>query len=93
MRSRVQEADQDMFEAQAAAGRLPRYVGAYMHEGEPHFSVVFASSMAGGVGFHGMSSQAYQDRFEQQTGQGRRTRVVSAFDGASTNHRFVGIWK
>ncbi|MGH6895493.1 MAG: hypothetical protein ACREJ5_02955 [Geminicoccaceae bacterium] len=94
VKSRVPVRDyQALFNAQKASGRLPRYVGAYMHDGTAHFSVVFASSLDGAVALHGLTPSGYQAAFTEQTGAGRVTRVVSGYDGAEVNHRFVGVWK
>jgi len=94
LHSRIRASDfQEMFDTQRAAGRLPRYVAAYMHDGTAFFSVVFSSTMSGSATFHGLTSGAFQSRFNDQTGAGRGTRVVTGYDGARRNHRFVGVWR
>lgn len=84
---------QGVFDAQRRAGRHPIYVNAYMHQGQPYLSAIFAQKAGGQVSAaHGLSPSAYQDAYDQNTGAGLRTRAVTSFDGASSQHRFGAVW-
>ena len=84
---------QSIYEAQAKAGRRPVYLNAYMHQGTPMLSAVFASqSTAGRKDRHRMSAAAYQEEFESALAAGLGTRVVTSFDGATSQHRFAASW-
>lgn len=84
---------QQVFDAQRAAGRHPVYVNAYMHQGQPYLSVIFARNAGAQVSMsHGLSAAAYQAAYGQNTGARLLTRAVTSFDGASSQHRFAGIW-
>lgn len=94
IKSRILEADyQAEFDKQKAAGRRPVYLGAYMHDGKPCISAVFASKkFADGSARHGLSAAEYQTAWQAATGAGKLTRAVTAIDGAKTSHRFAARW-
>jgi hypothetical protein len=85
---------QQKFDEMSAKGMGPHYAAAYRHEGEIFFSVIFASKDNGGrVTRHGLNPATYQDAWEEHTGEGKLTRVVTGYDGAISEHRYVAIWK
>lgn len=95
LKSQLNEAQyQNEVNANKAQGRKPVYVAAYMHNGQPHFSAIFAQQPAGSwIAKHGLTAGAYQSQFNSALGSGYLTRVVSGYDGANSNHRFVGVWR
>jgi hypothetical protein len=94
LKSQIAASDyQDVYNAQAAAGRWPIYANAYLHNGTSRFSVVFASSGGPAAAGHGLTSSGFQSMWETNTAQGRRTQVVTGYDGAQQLHRFLGVWK
>lgn len=95
LRSQIPESEyQAMYTAQGQAGRRPAYVNAYMHGGQPFLSAIFTERPDGKRrDRHGMSAQQYQGEFQGATQSGLKTRAVSAFDGAQSNHRFIGMWR
>lgn len=89
----AESAYQTEYNAQTAAGRKPVYLNAYMHQGQPYISAVFAQIPNNGrKDRHGMSGSAYQSEYESALNAGLSTRAVSAFDGAQSQHRFAAIW-
>lgn len=95
VKSRVAEAEyQALYDANAAEGRRPYYVNAYMDDGKPFISAIFASKPQGArKDRHSMSADAYQQEFDSALAAGLGTRAVSAFDGAATQHRYIAIWR
>lgn len=94
VKSQIAEGDyQAMYEEQAAAGRYPSYVNAYMHNGAATYTVVFAQRPGARVDRHGMTSSSYQTAFDDAIGAGFLTRAVSGYDGAQQNHRFIAFWR
>lgn len=95
MKSQVPEAQyQAMYDSNAQAGRRPLYLNAYMHNGAPFVSVIFAQKPGGArKDRHGMSSAQYQTEFDGALGAGLLTRSVTGVDGASQNHRFHAVWR
>lgn len=95
VKSRVAEADyQALYSANAAEGRRPYYVNAYMDDGKPYISVIFSSKPPGArKDRHSLTAAGYQQEFDSAMSAGLATRAVSAFDGAQSQHRFIAIWR
>jgi Polyglycine hydrolase-like, structural repeat len=94
LKSSVREADyQGVVNTQKAAGRLPIYLNGYMHNGTPYYSVIFSSKYAGKTrARHKLSSAGYQTQIEKAWSDGFVTQSVTAFDGASSQHRYGAVW-
>jgi murein DD-endopeptidase MepM/ murein hydrolase activator NlpD len=91
VKSQVPEADyQALYDEQSQVGRKPSYVNAYMHQGKPYYSVVFAQVPGARRDRHGMSAAQYQTEFDDAN---LPVRAVSGYDGAQQNHRFVAFWR
>lgn len=95
MKSQVPESGyQALYDSNAAAGRRPVYLNAYMHAGQPFYSVIFAEKPAGArKDRHGMSAAQYQAEFDGARASGLPTRAVSAIDGAQSSHRYLAYWR
>jgi hypothetical protein len=80
--------------ANKAAGRQPAYIAAYMHNGTPYFSAIFAQHPGGAWNAkHDQTSAQYQTNFNNATGAGYLTRVATGYDGAQANHMFASVWR
>jgi hypothetical protein len=94
LKSRIKQEDyQAEFEANKAAGRRPVYLSAYKHGGAVFYSAIFAAD--GAQAFrarHGLTSAQYQAAFDENTGAGFATTVVTGVDGATSQHRYAGVW-
>jgi hypothetical protein len=90
----VAEADfQRVVSARTREGLHLVYVNAYMHQGQPYLSAIFARKAGARVSAaHGLSASAYQDAYDQNTRAGLLTRAVTSFDGASSQHRHAAVW-
>ena len=65
-----------------------------MHNGQANFSAIFAQKPSGSWSAkHNLTSRAYQTAYNSAKGGGYLTRIVSGYDGAQANHRFVGVWR
>lgn len=95
LKSQIKEADyQLVFNANNAAGRFPRYISAYKHGNETFLSVIFASKPNGaGKARHSMNGAQLQNEFNSAMSAGLRTKVITAFDGAATQHRYAAVWR
>jgi hypothetical protein len=95
LRSDVAETDyQAVYDQNAAAGRFPSYVNAYVHAGVPFYSVVFAQRPAGPrKDRHGMSATEYRAESDGAVLAGMPTRGVSSFDGAQGAPSYIAIWR
>ncbi len=93
--STVAERDyQAVYDANRKQGRVPVYLNAYMHAGKPYVSAIFASRPPGAhVARHQLSASKFQGEFDGAIRGGYQTDVVTAFDGANSQHRFFGIWR
>lgn len=93
IKSQVAEDDyQHEYDVQKAAGRRPIALDAYMHDGKPFLSVVFASERPSGKERHGLSADEYQKEWEGALKSGMLTRAVTSFDGAQSHHRYAAAW-
>jgi hypothetical protein len=94
VKSRIPEADyQALYDTQSQANRKPAYINAYMHQGKPFYSVVFAQMPGARKDRHGMSSAAYQNEFNDAMAHNLPTRAVAGIDGAAQQHRFIACWR
>jgi murein DD-endopeptidase MepM/ murein hydrolase activator NlpD len=95
LKSTIAEADyNDVFEDNRKAGRLPIHLDAYMHGGKPYVSAIFASKPAGAFkARHGLSGAQLQTEFDSAMQQGYHTTVVTAFNGANSQHRYFAVWR
>ena len=76
------------------AGRKPFYICAYMHNGKPNFSAIFAQKPKGGWrARHGLTAAGYQLQWNNAINDGLMTRVVTGYDGAKRNHRYAAMWR
>lgn len=94
-KSTVAEKDyQEVFDENRAKGRLPVYLKAYMHGGKPFVSAIFSSSPSGDFrARHGLSSSKLQAEFKGAIQDGFGTEVITAFDGATSLHRYFAVWR
>jgi hypothetical protein len=94
-KSTIPESDyQTVFDENVAAGRIPVYLKAYMHNGSPFVSAIFSSNPSGPFkARHGMSSSSLQSDFDAAMSAGFRTKVITAFDGAQSQHRYFAVWR
>jgi hypothetical protein len=84
---------QQVYNTQAAAGRRPIYLNAYMHNGNPFISAIFASKAGTNrVAKHGMSEPDYQAAYNQNRTGTRLTMTVTSFDNAQQQHRYAAVW-
>lgn len=84
---------QQVYNSQAAAGRRPIYLNAYMHSGQPFISAIFASKPGTShIARHGLSGDQYQAEYNQNATSTRRTRAVTSFDNAQQEHRYAAVW-
>lgn len=95
LKSQIKEADyQSVFNANKAAGRFPRYISAYKYGSEVYMSVIFASKPnGGGKARHAMNGTQLQSEFNSAMSSGFRTKVITAFDGAASQHRYAAVWR
>lgn len=94
IKSQVEEDDyQALVNTNKSAGRMPLYLDGYKHNGKTYFSCVFASVVPSWKARHGMTANACQTEFNSAMSSGLRTRVITAFDGASSLHRYAAVWK
>lgn len=94
VKSQIPEADyQALYNTESNANRKPAYVNAYMHQGKPYYSVVFAQIPGARKDRHGMSSAAYQNEFDDAMAHNLPTRAVAGIDGAAQQHRFIACWR
>ena len=95
LKSQIKENDyQQVFNQNKAAGRFPRYLNAYKHAGQTYFVAIFASKPTGsGKARHKMSGNTLQAEFNSAMAAGLQTKGITAFDGASTKHRYAAIWR
>lgn len=78
---------------QSQAGRKPVYLNAYVHQGQPYISAVFANIQTNGrKDRHKMSAGSYQTEYKSALSNGMLTRAVTSFDGAQSQHRFTSSW-
>jgi hypothetical protein len=76
-----------------AAGRKPVYVAAYIHNGQPHFSAIFAQKPAGEWrARHDLNGSAYQAEWADAVKDGYLTRTLSGYDGANS-FAFAVVWR
>jgi hypothetical protein len=94
IKSRIREGDyQAEYDAQSAEGRKPVHLSAYVHEGKPYLAAVFAEVATNARhDRHLMSGAEYQAEYTAATEAGMSTRVVTAFNGAKSQHRFAASW-
>ncbi len=84
---------QTHYNLNAAAGRKLVYLNAYQQLGDPRFTAIWVSPVAGVSGAnHGLSGAQYQSEWEHWTGLGYLTRLVTGYE--QDNHaRFAGLWR
>lgn len=85
---------QAIFDENVAAGRAPVYLKAYMHDGSPFVSAIFSSNPSGPFkARHKMGSSSLQNEFDDAMEAGFGTEVITAFDGAQSQHRYLAVWR
>ncbi|MCO7224085.1 hypothetical protein [Pleionea sp. CnH1-48] len=83
---------QNKVNQQKALGKHPVYLNAYVHNGTPYYTAVFASKPATSWrAKHGLTGSSFQTYFNLYGGQGFKADAVAAIDGYGS-HRFGGIW-
>ncbi|MBT8471525.1 MAG: hypothetical protein HKN14_02530 [Marinicaulis sp.] len=94
-KSAIKESDyQGVYNANKQAGRQPIYLNAYKHGSEIYVSAIFASAPKTLLrAKHGMNPSGFQSEFNKNTGDGYTTEVITAYDGAASNHRYFGVWR
>ena len=94
LKSSVSENDyQQVYNDNKAAGRTPIYLNGYMHNGTPYLSAIFANGLGPiAKAHHKMSGSDYQTKYNDAYGKTHPTRTVTAFDGASSLHRYAAVW-
>ncbi len=91
VKSKIPEADyQALYNTQSGENRRPSYVNAYMDNGKPTYTVVFAQIPGARKDRHGMTSDQYQAEFNSAN---LPTRAISGYDGAQQNHKFIAFWR
>jgi hypothetical protein len=91
VKSKIPESDyQALYNAQSGESRKPSYVNAYMDNGKPTYTVVFAQIPGARKDRHGMTAAEYQAEFNSAN---LPTRAVSGYDGAQQNHKFIAFWR
>ncbi|MFN3231613.1 MAG: hypothetical protein ACE363_05575 [Alphaproteobacteria bacterium] len=95
VKSRVAVPDyQALYNAQGQAGKKPSYANAYMHKGKGYYTVVFSTQPNGPrKDRHGLTPQQYQTEFNSALQANLLTRIVSGYDGAQKNHRYIATWR
>ncbi|CAH1386399.1 hypothetical protein [Candidatus Nitrotoga sp. M5] len=95
VKSQISEASyQALYNENAKAGRRPSYVNAYMHDGNPFYTVIFSQKPTGQrKDRHGLTSAQYQTEYNSALKGGLLTRAVSGYDGAQSNHRYIAVWR
>jgi hypothetical protein len=94
MKSQIPEAGyQEVYNNNSKAGRKPIYLNAYMHNGQPFISAIFASKPTDArKDRHLMSAKEYQDEWSSALKAGLLTHTVTSVDGAQSQHRFAASW-
>ena len=94
VKSQIPEAAyQQEYDDNAAAGRRPLYLDAYMHLGKPYISAIFGQVSTGArKDRHLMSASDYQQEYVSALNAGMLTRAVTSFDGAHSQHRYAATW-
>jgi hypothetical protein len=94
LKSQIPEAGyQAAYDDNTKAGRKPIYLNAYVHDGQPFISTVFASKATGPrKDRHQMSAKEFQDEWASALKEGMLTRAVTSFDNAQSKHRFAASW-
>jgi hypothetical protein len=93
IKSRIATKDyQSAYNENTKAGRLPRHLDVYRHDGTTWFAAVFTSRPEGAVrAGHGLSDSGYQKEFNTSVGNGYSTQAVAGYDGAS-ERIFAAAW-
>lgn len=94
VKSQIAESNyQSVYDTNKAAGRRPIYLNAYVHNGQPYISAVFAEKISGQrKDRHDMSAAEYQTEVASAVSGGLLTRAVTSFDGAQSSHRYAASW-
>jgi hypothetical protein len=88
----LESAYQQEYNDNSNAGRKPVYLNAYVHDGKPHISAIFAQlSASGRKDRHLMSASEYQTEYTSALNGGLLTHAVAGVDGAP-EHRFAAAW-
>lgn len=95
IKSQVKEADyQKLYDDYKAQGFSPVYINAYKHGSQVYFTTIFARNGGGQLkARHKMSASKVQTEFQSAMTAGYQTKMITAFDGASSQHRFAGLWR
>ncbi|MEP6919055.1 MAG: hypothetical protein ABJC89_25665, partial [Acidobacteriota bacterium] len=95
LRSQLGEAEyQQAVSENKAAGRKPVYVAAYMLNGKPNFSAIFAEKPGGDwLARHDMTGGAYQAEWDAAVKGGFLTRALSGYDGAPKTLSLAAVWR
>lgn len=94
IKSQVKESDyQELVNSNRSAGRMPVYLDGYKHHGTTYFSCVFASAASSWKALHGLSKANCQSEFNSAMKSSQRTEIITAFDGATSQHRYAAVWK
>jgi hypothetical protein len=84
---------QSEYDANAAAGRAPYFVNAFMHAGAIHYTAAFAQRPAGQrKDRHNLTAAAFQAEFDSAMAAGLSLRSVAGIDGWLV-HQFVAVWR
>ncbi len=95
IKSQVKEADyQKLYDDYKKRGFSPVYINAYKHSGEVFFTTIFARNGGGSLrAAHSRSASSIQQEFNSAMQAGYSTKMITAFDGASSQHRFAALWR
>jgi murein DD-endopeptidase MepM/ murein hydrolase activator NlpD len=95
IKSQIKESDyQKVFVDFKKDGKTPVYLNAYKHKGTTYFSAIFARNGGGSLkAKHGMNASVLQTEWKNAVNNGYNTMILTAFDGASSKHRYAGLWR
>ena len=95
IKSQIKESDyQKVFDDFKKQGKTPVYLNAYKHNGTTYFSAIFAKNGGGSLkAKHGMSASVLQKEWKNAVDNGFNTMILTAFDGAASEHRYAGLWR
>ena len=95
IKSQIKESEyQKVFDDFKKNGQTPVYLNAYPHKGITYFSAIFARNGGGRLkDRHRMSASVLQAEWRNAVDHGFNTMILTAFGGASSKHRYAGLWR
>lgn len=95
VKSQIKETEyQQMFNHFSSKGMHPVYLNAYKHQGLTYLTAIFAKNGGGPLkARHAMSSSKLQQEWKSALNSGFCTNMITAFDGAASQHRYAALWR